>query len=81
LLDASHSRWASAFGRWAIVCFSDMRSFSKIEFSDSLTVGLGSNFDIWFITCYFMVWPVGSSIRCLYLDNCVTHYCNDFGFV
>ena len=35
--------------------FSDMRNFSKIDFFDSLTVGLSSNFDIWFITCYFMV--------------------------
>jgi len=67
--------------RWATVYFSDMHSFSKIDFPDSLTVGLSSNFDIWFITCYFMVWPVGSSIICLYLEKCVTHYCNDFGFV
>ena len=55
IMDASHSRWASAFGRWATVYFFDMCSFSKIDFSDSLTVGLSSNFDIWFITIYFMV--------------------------
>jgi len=42
-------------GRWATVSFSDMRSFGKIDFPDLLTVGLCSNFDIWFITCYFMV--------------------------
>jgi len=55
ILDASHSRWASDFGRWVTMFFSDMRSFSKIDFPNSLTVGLSSNFDIWFITCYFMV--------------------------
>jgi len=50
---------------WATMYFSDMRSFSKIDFPDSLTVGLSSNLDIWFITCYFVVWSIGSSIRCL----------------
>ena len=55
ILDASRSRWASDFGRWATVYFSDMHSFSKIDFLDLLTVGLSSNLDIWFITCYFVV--------------------------
>ena len=36
-------------GRWATMSFSDMRNFSKIDFFDSLTVELSSNFDIWFI--------------------------------
>jgi len=40
LLYASHSRWASALGRWATMCFSYMCSLSKIDFPDSLTVGL-----------------------------------------
>ena len=62
---SSRSRWTNWLGRWATVYFSDMCSFSKIDFPDSLTIWLSSNFDIWFITCYFMVWPVGSSIRCL----------------
>jgi len=52
-------------GRWATVYFSNMHRFSKIDFPDSLTIGLSSNLDIWFITCYFVVWLVGSSIRCL----------------
>jgi len=58
-----------------------MRSFSKIDFPDSLTVRFSSNLYILFITCYFVVWPVGSSIKCMYLEKCVTHYCSDFGFV
>jgi len=54
ILDASHGRWASAFSRWATVYFSNRRNFSEIDFPESLTVGLSSNFDIWFITCYFL---------------------------
>jgi len=55
ILNASRSRWASDFGRWATVYFSNMCNFSKINFPDSLTVGLSSNLDIWLITCYFVV--------------------------
>jgi len=33
-------------GRCTIVYFSDMRSFSKIDFLDSLIVGLSSNLNI-----------------------------------
>jgi len=65
ILDASRSCWASWLGRWAIVYFSNIRSFSKIDFPDSLTVGLSLNLDIWFTTCYCVVLSVGSSIRCL----------------
>jgi len=54
ILEASGGRWASDWSLGDCV-FSDMRSFSKIHFPDSLTVGLCSNFGIWFITCYFMV--------------------------
>jgi len=59
ILEASSGRWASAFIIRRLCLFSDMRSFSKIDFPDSLNVGLSSNLDIWFITCYFVVWPVG----------------------
>jgi len=55
ILDVSCSRWASDFGRWATVYFSDMHGFSKIDFPDLLTVRLSSNLDIWFTTCYFVV--------------------------
>jgi len=46
ILDASRHRWASWLGRWATVYFSDMCSFSKIDFPDSLIVRLSWNFDI-----------------------------------
>ena len=48
-LEVSCGRWATMF------FFSDMCSFNKIDFSNSLTVGLSSNLDIWFITFYFVV--------------------------
>jgi len=55
ILEASSGCWASALVARRLCLFSNMRSFSKIEFPDSLTVGLSSNLDIWFITCYFVV--------------------------
>jgi len=68
ILEASGCRLASALvagrvpwsldkclGHWVTMSFSNVRSFSKIDFPNSFTVGLSLNLDIWFITCYFVV--------------------------
>ena len=55
ILEESGGRWASAFIFGRLCRFSNMRNFRKIYFPESLTVGLSSNLDIWFITCYFVV--------------------------
>jgi len=40
--------------------YSSMHSFSKIDFTGYLTVGLTSNMYNWSVSCYYLVWSIGS---------------------